>query len=141
MLTILFWGALYIYKKFSMLVILFWDALYILRSRQCLPFYFGEHFIFMRSCLHLPFYHVWLRWRKSYNSLYNPIIMIAVYISDKKMLYDKYFFLFLKIINSEWFVSYQAPLNWVGGGRSNVWFYSLIIPPPLLTWVYLKPAP
>ena len=70
MLTILFWGALY--KKFSMLVILFREALYILRSRQCLPFYFGEHCIFMRSCLHLPFYHVWLRWRKSYNSFYNP---------------------------------------------------------------------
>ena len=72
MLTILFWGALYIYEKISMLIFLFWGALYILKSRQCLPFYFGEHCIFMRSCLHLPFYHVRLRWRKSYNSFYNP---------------------------------------------------------------------
>ena len=49
-----------------------WGLLHILRSRQCLPFYFGKHCIFMRSCLHLPFYHVSLRWRKSYNSFFNP---------------------------------------------------------------------
>ena len=47
-------------------------VVYILKSSQCLPFYFGENCIIMSSCLHLPFYHVQLRWRKSYNSFYNP---------------------------------------------------------------------
>ena len=50
------------------------NSLNIFKSLHCLLFYFGEHCIFMRSCLHLPFYHVWLWWRKSYNSLYNPNI-------------------------------------------------------------------
>ena len=74
LLTTLFWGALYIYEKSSSLSISFWGALNILKSRQCLPFYYGEHCIFMISCLHFPFYNVWLRWRKSYNSFYNPNI-------------------------------------------------------------------
>ena len=47
-------------------------SLNIFKSLHCLLFYFGEHWIFMRSCLHFSFYHVQLRWRKSYNSFYNP---------------------------------------------------------------------
>ena len=49
-------------------------SLNIFKSLHCLLFYFGEHCIFVRSCLYLPFYHVWLWWRKSYNSLCNQNI-------------------------------------------------------------------
>ena len=64
--TIYLWEVVFIYhfilgnteyfEKSSMLTILFWGALYILKSSQCLPFYIGEHCIFMRNCLQLPFY-------------------------------------------------------------------------------------
>ena len=55
-----------------------------MRSRLNFPYHFGEHWIFwkvvnvyhfiMGSTVYLTFYNVWLRWRKSYNSFYNPNI-------------------------------------------------------------------
>ena len=96
-----FQAALYVYKKsssFTVLIFLralniFWEVVYAYHFIFGSTLYLWEDFnanyfisgstvyfekalmfsiLFMRSCLHLPFYHLRLRWRKSYNSFYNP---------------------------------------------------------------------
>ena len=97
--TICLWKVVFIYhfilestgyfiRSRQCLPFYFGEHFIFMRRFQCLLFYFGEHCIFWKvvnvyhfilgstvyiyCCLHLPFYHERSRWRKNYNSFYNP---------------------------------------------------------------------
>jgi len=69
--TVYLWKVIIIYHIILGSTLYLWTVIYANHITLL------DHCIFMRCrlhlpCFHLPFYHVWLRWRKSYNSFYDP---------------------------------------------------------------------